>query len=100
LLQRYRRLSGVLLLLGSVLAGAGAVALLSGRMPLVPGALACLGAGSALTAGDLLMRRFSGQARFFSRYLGSKAVWSLRGVLPLWLLGVTLVVAALSFPSP
>jgi hypothetical protein len=97
---RYRPLAGVLLLLASVLAGVGAAEALDGRMPLRRAALGCLGAALVLLVGDLLIRRLSDQRRFWARYLGSQAAWSVRGVLPLWLLGVTLLVAALSFPSP
>lgn len=97
---RYRVIIGVGLLLGSLLAGAAAVELLEGRMPLKPIAIACLASGALLLGGDLLVRRISGKTSFWARYFGSEASLSLRGVLPLWVIGATLLVAGLSFPSP
>lgn len=84
----------------SISAGAAAAKLLDGRMPLTPTALGCLGAGLVLLTGDLLVRRLANAKGFWARYLGREAAWSLRGVLPLWVLGFTLLVAALSFPTP
>ncbi|MDF3069199.1 MAG: hypothetical protein K0R38_4800 [Polyangiaceae bacterium] len=98
--MRYRGLVGLGLTLGALLAGAGAVHFLPGHVPLQPAALACLGAGVILLGGDLSIRRFSGAAGFWSRYFGSQASWSVRRVLPLWVLGLTLLTAALSFPTP
>jgi hypothetical protein len=97
---RYARLVGIGLILGAFGAAAGAVELLDGRVPLKPGALGCLGAGLLLLVGDLIVRRLAAPRSFWSRYFGSQASWSVRGVLPLWVLGFTLLVAALSFPSP
>lgn len=97
---RYRTVFGVSLLLGAVAAGAVAAEVLYGRMPLQRAALGCLAAGVVLLVGDLAIRRLSARARFWPRYFGRDAAWTLRGVLPMWVLGVTLLVAALSFPSP
>lgn len=97
---RYRILTGILLLIGSIFAGVGAAALLEGRVPLAPGALGCLGAGAVLLGVDLVIRRFSRARGFWSRYFGAESSVSLHGALPLWLLGFTLLVAALSFPTP
>ncbi len=97
---RYRAVIGIGLIVGSICAGAGAVELLDGRVPLKPGAIGCLGSGVTLLSGDLLLRRFSGEKSFLARYLGSAASLSLRRVLPLWVIGLTLLVAGLSFPTP
>jgi hypothetical protein len=97
---RYARLAGMGLLVGAFCAGAAAAHLLDGRIPLTPAALGCLGAGLVLLVGDLVVRRLAAPRAFWSRYFGSQASWSVRGVVPLWVLGFTLLAAALSFPSP
>lgn len=98
--MRYAHLVGMGLIIGALCAAAGAVELLDGRVPLEPKALGCLGAGLVLLLGDLVVRRLAAGRGFWSRYFGSQAAWSLRGVVPLWMLGFTLLAAALSFPSP
>ncbi|RYZ08603.1 MAG: hypothetical protein EOO73_07045 [Myxococcales bacterium] len=97
---RYRTVTGILLVAAAIGIGVAAAQLLEGRVPMKPGALGCLGAGAVLFGVDLLIRRFSREPRFWFRYFGTRASLSLYGALPIWILGFTLLVAALSFPTP
>lgn len=97
---RYRAVVGTALLVASLFVGAAAAELLEGRVPLKAGALGCLGSGAVLFGVDLLIRRFSRERKLWARYFGAEASLSLYGSLPIWILGLTLLVAGLSFPSP
>ena len=96
---RYRILLGIVTLIGPLFLAGAAVDWLEARSSLKPGVIGCFVAGAAMFCGDLAVRRFSGVRGVWARYLGSESAWSLRTIVPIWLIGFTLLVAALSFPS-
>lgn len=99
LAPRYRMLWGLITLIGPLFLAAAAMQLLEGRSSLKPGVIGTFVAGVTMFCGDIAVRRFSGERRIWARYLGNQSAMSLRGIVPIWLIGFTLLVVALSMPA-
>ena len=86
-------------MIGPLFLAAVAVQLLEGRTSLKPGVIACFVAGVTMFCGDIAVRRSSGVRGVWARYFGNQSALSLRRIVPIWLIGFTLLVVALSMPA-
>ena len=86
-------------MIGPLLLAAAAVQVLEGRTSLKPSVIGCFVAGVTMFCGDLAVRRFSGVRGVWARYFGNQSALTLRRIVPIWLIGFTLLAVALSMPA-
>jgi hypothetical protein len=88
---RYRKLMGVVLLLGSLVAAFWITELLAGHVALKRGAVGLIAAGLFMVSGDVAARMHGGEGSGASRYVFGSTGPSLQG-LPVSAVGLLLLV--------